>query len=178
MKSDLEKRAESILKELDQLIVDRKVFLLHDYYSFMMTEDDIKLVEKMVKAGRNNQWEEYVEKENRTRKLEETRRKQQEFELLKLKRENTPKPIVKKKPKYKQLSKPFDYVYDENEKKSIIEQYNKLLEEKISKLTPGSTANLIGQSIMVQTRNHLVKNNMIRKMEECVLNESILSKLE
>ncbi len=174
MKSDLEERAENILKELDQLIMDRKVFLLHDYYSFMMTEDDIHDVEEIVEAGKNSRWKEYVEKKNRIRELEENRRKQQEFELLKLKRENTPKPVAKKKAKYKQLSKPFDYAYDEDEKKSIIEQYDKLLEEKISKLTPGSTANLMGHGLMVRTRNHLVKNNMIRKMEECVLNKSIL----
>ena len=171
---DLLNRAEKVIDELNQLIEDEKIFLLHDYYPFMMDENDIKDVEEMIEVGQNDRWDEYVEEQKQKRELERIRENRKKYEKLKLaiKEEKDKKP-ERKKVAYKSLNKPMDYVYSEEEKNKILQQYDSLLKKRISQLQPGSTASMFGHGLMHQAKRELFNKNMYRKMEEAILNNFV-----
>lgn len=176
MSQDLLKKAEAVIEELDQLVMDEKIFLLHDYYPFMMDEDDIKDVEEMIKAGKNDKWEEYIQEQKRKRELERIEENRKQLEEFKRERERKQKNqeknqvVEKKKIIYKKLDKPEDYVYSEEEKKKILEHYDKLLKKRRAQLKPGSSVSMIGYGFMNRTRKELLDKNMYRKMDEAILN--------
>jgi len=176
MSQDLLKKAEAVIKELDQLIMDEKIFLLHDYYPFMMDENDIKEVEEMIEAGKNDKWDEYIQEQRKKREseqIEENRKQLEEFRREQERKKKEQNQVRKKKIIYKKLCKPVDYVYSEEEKKKILEQYDKLLDKRKSQLKPGSTVSMMGSGFMNRTRNELFEKEMYYKMEEAVLNNFI-----